>query len=62
MRWTKYNNPNRKRCRKSISRTDADIIAVKNMLDDKSKGIDLPLSFYDEQSDALCGKESRKIY
>lgn len=52
----------RKRYKRVINRTDADIIAAKNMLDDKRRGIDLPLSFYDKQSDAMCGKPSRKIY
>lgn len=62
MAWTKYNNPNRKRNYKRMSRTDADILATKNMIDDLKKGIELPLSYYDQQSDKLCGKESRNIY
>lgn len=62
MAWTKYNNPNRKRKHKKISRTDADIIAAKNLFDDRCRGIEMPLSFYDEQSDKMCGKPSRKIY
>lgn len=62
MAWTKYNNPNRKRKHKRMSRTDADIFASKNMLDDLRNGIELPLSYYDKQSDKLCGKSSREIY
>lgn len=62
MAWTKYNNPNRKRKHKRMSRTDADILATKNMLDDLRNGIELPLSYYDQQSDKLCGKTSRNIY
>ena len=63
MAWTKYNNPSRKRTHKrKLSRTDADIIATKNMVDDLKNGIELPLICYDEQSDRLCGKASRKIY
>ena len=61
MAWTKYNNPNRKK-RKKISRTDADILATKNMITDRARGIELPLSYYDKQSDQMCGKASRNIY
>jgi hypothetical protein len=62
MRFTKYNNPNKKRSHKKLSRTDADIIAAKNMFDDRSRGVDLPLSVYDRQSDIMSGKPSRNIY
>ena len=47
---------------RKISRSDADIIAAKNMVDDLNSGIELPLSYYDQQSDALCGMPSRNIY
>ena len=60
--WTKYNNPNRKKRHHKMSRTDADIIAAKNMFDDQRNGIELPLSCYDKQSDNMCGKPSRNIY
>lgn len=63
MKFSKYNNPNRKnRGRKKLSRTDADILTTKNMIDDKERGIELPLPFYDAQSDRMCGKPSRHIY
>lgn len=61
-RFTKYSNPSKKRCKKNMNRADADIMATKNMFDDRKRGIDLPLSFYDEQSDQMCGKANRKIY
>lgn len=57
MKFTKYNNPNKRRPRKRLSKTDADIIATKNMLDDRSKGIDCPIEFYEEQSNKIQGKE-----
>lgn len=62
MAWTKYNNPNKRKYRKKISRTDADLIAIKNAFDDKRNGIDLPLTHYDHQSDVMCGNPSRNIY
>ena len=62
MKFTKYNNPSKRRKRKVLSRTDADIIATKNMFDDRCRGIELPLNYYDEQSDNMCGKPSRNIY
>lgn len=61
-KFTKYNNPNKKRNYRRVSRTDADIIATKNMLDDMRNGIELPLSYYDEHSDKMCNKPSREIY
>lgn len=63
MTWTKYNNPNKKRRpRRKLNRTDADILAGKQMIDDVAKGIKMPLKYYDEISDKLCGKPSRNIY
>ena len=47
MRFSKYNNPNKRRARKRLSKTDADIIATKNMLDDRRNGIDCPIYFYE---------------
>lgn len=61
-KFTKYNNPHRRSRRRTMSRTDADILAAKNMIDDRKSGIDLPLSYYDEQSDKMCGNPSRNIY
>ena len=57
MRFTKYNNPNKRRARKRLSKTDADIIATKNMLDDRRKGIEGPIEFYEWQSMKMQGKE-----
>ena len=63
MTWTKYNNPNKKRRpRRKIDRTDADILAAKQMLDDREGGVEMPLKYYDEMSDRLCGKPSRNIF
>ena len=61
-KFTRYNNPNKKRIRRHMSRTDADIVASKAYYDDKVKGTELPLAEYDKLSDKLCGKPSRKIY
>ena len=60
-RFTRYNNPSKKR-RRHMSRTDADIMASKAYYDDRTKGIELPLEEYDKLSDKLCGKLSRRIY
>ena len=60
MKFSKYNTSNRKR--KKYDRTDADIMAGKMMIDDCEKGIKMPLKYYDEMSDKLCGKPSRGIY
>ena len=61
-KFTKYNNPNKRKHRQTLSRADADIIAAKNMIDDRSNGYEFPLSHYDKQSDQMCGKPNRKIY
>lgn len=61
-KFTKCNNPNKKVRRRTLSRTDADILAGKSMIDDRSRGYYFPLSYYDEQSDRMCGQPSRKIY
>lgn len=62
MTWTKYNNPNKKRRRKKMDRSDADVVAASYMIKDRQAGINLPLSHYDKISDNLCGKESRGLY
>ena len=63
MQFTKYNNPNRKRkSRHKMSRTDADIMAGKQMIDDAANGIEMSLAYYDKISDQFCGKPSRGIY
>lgn len=56
MRFSKYNNPNKRRARKRLSKTDADIIATKNMLDDRRNGIEGPIEFYEWQSKKMQGK------
>lgn len=61
MKFSKYNNPSKKRNHKRMSRTDADITATKAMIIDKWNGYDLPLTYYDEMSDSLSGNESRGI-
>jgi hypothetical protein len=63
MQFTKYNNPNKKRkIRRRLDRSDADIIAAKAYYDDRVMGIEKPLVEYDRLSDQLCGKPSRGIY
>ena len=57
MRFSKYNNPNKRRARKRLSKTDADILATKNMLDDRRNGIEMPLDFYEWESKRMRGKE-----
>jgi len=59
---TRYNNPSKKRIRRHMSRTDADIVASKAYYDDRIRGTELPMKAYDELSDRLCGKPSRDIY
>lgn len=61
-KFTKYNNPNKRKHRRTLSRADADIIAAKSMIDDRSNGYEFPLSYYDKQSDRMCGQPNRKIY
>lgn len=61
MTWSKYNNPSRKRRPKTkMSRTDADIMAAKQMIIDSKLGYEPIVKTYDEISDKLCGKESRQ--
>ena len=62
MRFTKNNNPNKRRGHRKIDRTTADIIAGKTMLSDAKNGEEKPLNYYDSLSDNLCGKKSRGIY
>lgn len=57
MRFSKYNNPNKRRARKRLDKTEADILATKNMLDDRMNGIDCPIEFYEWQSKKMQGKE-----
>lgn len=61
-KFTKYNNPNKRRKKKIYSRTDADILAAKNYLTDRMNGSEKNFSHYDKISDQLCGKTSRGIY
>ena len=61
MTWSKYNNPSRKRrLRTKMSRTDADIMAAKQMIIDSKLGYEPIVKTYDEISDKLCDKESRQ--
>ena len=63
MTWTKHNNPSRKRKpRRKMDRTDADIIAGKQMIIDSELGYEIVEKTYDEISNKLCGKPSRNIY
>lgn len=62
MSFTKYNNPSKRRRRKYIDRSTADILAAKSMVMDRMSGIEVPLKTYDAYSDRLCNKPSRNIY
>ena len=63
MRFSKYNNPSKKRKpKRKMDRTTADIMAGKQMLEDSKRGVVMSLKYYDELSDKLCGKPSRNIY
>ena len=63
MTWTKYNNSSRKRKpRRKMDRTDADIMADKQMIMDSKLGYEIVEKTYDEISDKLCKKPSRNIY
>lgn len=67
MKFTKFNNPSKKRHHKKLDRCDADIIVSRMRFDDTilAKGIDkqVPaMSYYDSISDQLCGQPSRHIY
>ena len=60
MKFTKYTA--KKHRRRKLSRTDADILAGKALIDDIKAGHKQELSFYDAISDQLSGKPSRGIY
>lgn len=61
MRFTKYNNPSRKRkTSRKMDRTTADIMAAKQMVIDSKLGYDPIVKTYNEISDKFCGKESRQ--
>lgn len=42
-KFTKYNNPNKRKHRQTLSRADADIIAAKNMIDDRVMSSHYPI-------------------
>ena len=46
MRFSKYNNPNKRRARKRLDRTEADIIAKKKMLNERRNATDCPIECY----------------
>lgn len=60
--FTRYNNPNKKKLRRRIDRSTADILAAKAMVDDLNLGINRGFKYYDKLSDKMCGKPSRNIY
>ena len=63
MVWTKYNNPSKKRkLKRKTDRTEADILAGKQMIIDNKLGYEIIEKTYDEISDRLCGEPSRNIY
>lgn len=63
MTWSKYNNPNKKRkSTRKMDRTDADIMAAKQMIIDSNLGYKTVEKTYEDISDKLCGKPSRNIF
>ena len=60
MRFSKYNT--KRKPKRKMDRTTADIMAGKQMLEDTERGVVMPLKYYDELSDKLCGKPSRSIF
>lgn len=59
-KFTKYNNPNKKRRPRQVSRLDAEIIAGKAILTDRRAGYTLPLSYYEELAENLTQKNDEK--
>jgi hypothetical protein len=57
MKFSKWNNPSKRRYKKHYDKTEADIIASKRMLDDRARGVEMPLETYEYISDKLQGKE-----
>ena len=54
MTWSKYNNPNRKRkLNRKIDKTDADILAGKQMIIDSKLGYQTVEKTYEEISDKM---------
>ena len=54
MTWNKYNNPNKKRRpRRKIDRTDADILAGKQMIIDSKLGYQTVEKTYEEISNKM---------
>ena len=54
MTWNKYNNPSRKRKpRRKIDRTDADILAGKQMIIDSKLGYKIVEKTYEEISNKI---------
>lgn len=67
MKFSRFNNPNKKRHHKKLDRCEADIIVSRMRFDDAilAKGTDKlipPMSYYDAISDQLCDQPSRHIY
>jgi len=58
MKFTKYNNPNKKKYKRKFNKTEADIMAGKQMVIDNNLGYKIVPKTYDEISDKLH-KEGR---
>ena len=58
MRFTKYNNPNKRRTRKAKSYNDRCIEAGKALLTDRKNGYELPEGYYNDTY-KLDSKERR---
>ena len=58
MTWNKYNNPNKKRRpRRKIDRTDADILAGKQMIIDSKLGYQTVEKTYEEISNKMSKRD-----
>ena len=51
MKFTKYNNPNRKRTHKKLDYTERMIAATKEMLIDKHVGYNISAEYYENKHD-----------
>jgi hypothetical protein len=47
MKFSKHNNPNRKRVQRRPTHQEAETFAIKTMFDHKANGIDLSANFYE---------------
>lgn len=61
MTWTKYNNPNKKRKpRRKMDKTDADILAGKQMIIDSKLGYKTVEKTYEEISNKMSNNKEEE--